>query len=840
MSNIKRVIFLIFCIGSIGYCYFGNSYGVYVYMLLGLAVIVGIGLNILLGLSGQISLGHVGFYALGAYTSAILMTKTGISFWAALPLACLITSSLGAILALTAVRVSGAYLAMVTIAFGFIVQNLAIRWRGLSGGSEGILSIPEPSLFGHILNQQEMASVIVIVAIASILFFAFLARSPWGLAMKAVRDSETAAESIGLNTITVRTVAFTLSAGLTGLAGALFSPTTNFVNPDSFSFMQSVLFLLVVVVGGSGRILGPLAGAAVVVLLPQFLSSLAQYQSLFFGLLLLGILRLAPEGIVGAIEDLLKRKPRPVNINKYYDIKQFLAKGVSNQTLNVENLCISFGGVAAVSNLGFTASQGKITSIIGPNGAGKTTVLNLICGFYKADYGTVSFGNEKNLIGTRCHGTARNGIARTFQTTQLFDKMTVIENMIIALQRGSLGSLLSGILHYSRHEKELQEIALGLLTFVGYHQPVFIRADTLSHVDKRLVEIARALALNPKVLMLDEPAAGLSFEDTERIGLLLRHIAQLGIAVILIEHDMKLIMGISDRVVVLDAGKKIAMGTPTEIRTDPVVLKAYLGEESVKKLSNKENRLKKYDNLLVIKNLSCGYGAIGVLDKISLTVNSGELVTILGANGAGKSTLMQSISGLLRPVNGEILFFGENISDAEAYKITIKGLVLIPEGRQIFPELSVIDNIKLGAYTRSMSRRNINMEVQEMLTRFPSLQRRSLKPAGLLSGGEQQMLAIARGLIAKPKILILDEPSLGLSPIMINELYSTLSQLRNEGLTILLVDQMAALALSIADRAYVIQSGQIVHEGTADEIRNDPALEQAYLGKGDNQLKVVS
>jgi len=825
----NRLMFIILALGSVGYCFIGNSYDIYIFMLLGLAVMVGVGLNILLGLSGQVSLGHVGFYAIGAYVSAILTTTAALSFWVALPLAALLSGVIGALLSLTAVRVSGAYLAMVTIAFGFIVQNLAIEWHAVTGGSEGIMNIPAPSLFGHALNQQEVALLIVMLTIAAIIFFAHLASNPWGLAMKAVRDSEIAAASIGLSPVMVRTVAFTLSAVLTGIAGALFSPTTNYINPDSFSFFQSILFLLVVIIGGSGKVLGPLAGALIVVLLPQLLSGFAEYQVLIFGVLLLLVLWLTPEGAVGAIAQRLGLNDRRTVVDKVADITVFLASGATGEALNVQNLCMSFGGVAAVSEVAFTAPASKITSIIGPNGAGKTTILNLICGFYKPDQGIVSLGTGENLAGQPSHSTARNGIARTFQTTQLFNHMSVLDNMMIALKQGHLGPLVA-LKFKSSAENERREIAAALLLFAGYRESLDVLAGTLSHVDKRLVEIARALATQPKLLMLDEPVAGLGAEDTERLGLLLRNIAQAGITVVLIEHDMKLIMSISDHIVVVDAGMCIASGTPVAIRQNQAVLKAYLGEKGLEGSPRHIGWKGKQDTLLAIEQLSAGYGAVSVLKDIDLTVHSGEMVAVLGANGAGKSTLMQAVCGLLRPANGQILFMGQEISKMEAHKIASMGLVLVPEGRQVFPELSVVDNIRLGAYTRHAP--ELTKEVELMLARFPSLQHRSRSAAGLLSGGQQQMLAIARGLMAKPKVLLLDEPSLGLSPMMINELYATLAQLRDEGMTILLVDQMAALALSIADRGYVIQSGRIVHHGTAEEIRNDPALEQAYLGKG--------
>jgi branched-chain amino acid transport system ATP-binding protein len=329
-------------------------------------------------------------------------------------------------------------------------------------------------------------------------------------------------------------------------------------------------------------------------------------------------------------------------------------------------------------------------------------------------------------------------------------------------------------------------------------------------------------------LALDEPAAGLDAEDTAAIGVLLRKVADAGIAVILIEHDMHLVMGVSDHVVVLDAGAKIAEGAPAAVARDAAVLKAYLGEEAPADRTRQASRPATGATVLTAKEVTAGYGATTALRGVSITVDGGETVAVLGANGAGKSTLMRALSGLNRPIDGEIVFLGERIEHFTANRIAGRGLVLVPEGRQVFPELSVLDNLQLGGFARPA--RDGDQMVENMLTRFPPLRARQHQRAGLLSGGEQQMLAIARGLMAKPKVLMLDEPSLGLAPKLTEGLYDLLAELRDEGTTILLVDQVAALALSVADRAYVLKSGEIAHAGAAAEVRQDPALARAYLG----------
>ncbi|WP_342711807.1 branched-chain amino acid ABC transporter ATP-binding protein/permease [Bradyrhizobium sp. B124] len=812
---------------AIGYAAVADSYSVFLIATISLTAIACIGLNVLLGLAGQISLGHIGFMAIGAYTTVLLMEKAGWPYLAATAGAIVLVSIVGGLLAMPALRVRGPYLAMVTIAFGFIVEHVTIEWRDLTGGGNGLMLSAPPSVFGYALSERSLAIAGVVLVFVGLFLFERLKRSGWGYAMRAARDTEVATRSLGIDLVQVRAVAFVISAAAMALAGALFAPLQGYISPSSFPFLQSVLLLLAVMVGGAGSVLGPVIGAALVVLLPEALSDLAEYRLLAFGVLLFLVLRAAPSGIVGLAEQLAARflparKPVAEPAIAAANADAAILETHSAAGLDVTDLSISFGGVRAVQGVSFKAAPGAVTSIIGPNGAGKTSALNLLCGFYRPQAGTVKLG-DRDVTGMTSHLLARVGVARTFQTTQLFGSLTILENILLAERVGRLGGVVSAL-----RNAETEGFARFLLRFAGVDGDVDRLADSLSHGEKRLVEIARALALRPRILLLDEPAAGLSKGDKQRLTALLRRIADLGIAVIIVEHDMPMIMSLSDLIVVLDGGKRIATGDAAAIRNDPLVRKAYLGDATPGEKS-RAPRPARQGTALEVKTLDSFYGLSRALNGIDLVVAPGEAVAVLGANGAGKTTLMRSIAGLEPPRStGEVRLAETRIDRMPAHIRARYGVVLVPEGRQVFPELTVKQNLQLGAYARKGL--DLDAEIEAMFVRFPRLKERIDQRAGLLSGGEQQMLAVARGLLTGPKIFMLDEPSLGLAPLVVDELFASFERLRSEGMTIIVVDQMAGHALALADRAYLLETGAILKSGAADIIAEDPLLEAAYLG----------
>ena len=394
---------------------------------------------------------------------------------------------------------------------------------------------------------------------------------------------------------------------------------------------------------------------------------------------------------------------------------------------------------------------------------------------------------------------------------------------------GSIWSALAGVRTHAG-ERHLRSEALGLLGFVGYTGYPDERAGNLPFGKKRLVEIARALGRRPAVLLLDELAAGLAEAEIDELARLIARIRTSGTAVLLVGHHMDLVMSVSDEITVLNYGRKIAAAPPALVQRDPLVLESYLGEQArVREAPASRGPAGGGEPLLDVRKLAVAYGRMEVVSDVSVTLARGEVVVVVGANGAGKTTTLRALAGLARPTRRTIVFDGGEITGGPAHVVARRGIGLVPEGRLVFPDQSVRDNLRLGAYGRRDAQ--IETDLERHFERFPILRERQRQPASTLSGGEQQMLAIARALMARPRLLLLDEPSLGLAPRLAAEVFTALGRLREEGLTLLIVEQMAESALAIADRGYVLEQGRIVLSGPAAELVRNEDVARAYLGR---------
>ena len=425
---------------------------------------------------------------------------------------------------------------------------------------------------------------------------------------------------------------------------------------------------------------------------------------------------------------------------------------------------------------------------------------------------------------------------------RIFENMDVLENVLVGCHRHEKAGFIAGGLGLPgqrREEKASRLRAMDALRLVGLDGVAHAPAASLPYGQQRLVEIARALASEPRLLLLDEPAAGMNAAEREYLVDRIRRIRDAGVTVLLVEHDIELVMGLCDWVTVLDYGKRIAEGEPDVVQQDEAVIEAYLGvsHEGAKEecadfsdIDLAAMEAEPAEKLLVVDGLSTRYGAIHALRDVSFDVPKGEIVAVLGANGAGKTTLLHTISGVLRPSAGSITYAGETITKLAPAKIVSRGVCQVPEGRRLFPSLSVEDNLLLGTSGRS-SRASEPDDLAYVYELFPVLSERRSQPAGTLSGGEQQMVAIGRALMGKPDLLLLDEPSMGLAPLAVERIFEALKELNKGGLTMLMVEQNAEMAFSVADRAVVLQTGSVALTGAAAGLRSDERVRECYLGQ---------
>ncbi|WP_298958830.1 branched-chain amino acid ABC transporter ATP-binding protein/permease [uncultured Methylobacterium sp.] len=532
-----------------------------------------IGLTVVLGLCGQINLAQAAFFGLGAYAVALGTVDWGLSYWLCIPIGLAISVVFGAFLGASTLRLGGHYLAMVTISFQQIVTLVLINWIPVTHGPDGVPRIRRPDLFAD--GQSYLAFCLAVLAVVAWVVW-HMPKTRLGRAMRAVRDNELAAGVAGVDVYRTKVTAFAIGAFLAGLGGALFAGGFAYVSPDQFSFAESIVFLTMALLGGVGSPVGAVIGTGLLILIPEWLRFLKEIPGLYlaiYGLAVILIVVFMPEGIWGFLGDQVKRlrpkKPAPPAAR---DLVLTQGAGHSPQVLQVEGLSKHFGGLKAVDEVSFSVARGGIHALIGPNGSGKTTTLNVLSGLYSPTGGRVRL-DGRDITAMPPHERAAAGLGRTFQNIRLFRSMSALDNVVIGAERPGNDSV-------ARDRASLEARARAALAFVGLEARAGEPVSSFSYGHQRLIEIARALAGNPVLLLLDEPAAGLNSTEKHALTGLLRRMAARGLTILIIDHDMTLVSDVAAHITVLNFGRRIADGVTAEVLREPAVIEAYLGQEA--------------------------------------------------------------------------------------------------------------------------------------------------------------------------------------------------------------------------------------------------------------------
>jgi ABC-type branched-subunit amino acid transport system ATPase component/ABC-type branched-subunit amino acid transport system permease subunit len=799
--------------------------------------IAALGLNMLVGFTGLTSFGHSAWFGIGAYAAAISQ-KHWFAGQIALPLVFSVAfvAVLSAIVGVLILRRRGVYFALLTLAFVALTYAIAFRWTELTGGEDGLGGLARGGFAAVPLDDGAVYyAFVALVALGVLYLLLRVTRSPFGHVLVAIRENQQRATFQGYDVNRYRLAVFVLSAVVTGLGGALQGFLNYLVSAESVSVAFSGELLAMVVIGGMHHILGPALGVLFYVLFRELFSIWTGNWLLWFGLVFVGFVLFSPGGLVG-IWATLKRRWRPppeeaaaMSRRKVYEglpLPAFLRpEHRPGAVLELEEVAKHFGGIRAVQGASLAVRAGEIHALIGPNGAGKTTLFNVASGMFPPDAGTVRLkGEEVHRLPP--HRICRQGLARSFQITNLFKGLSIYENLRLSLQARHPGRFNAWRDIDSYPEVHAQ--AAELLRFLGLEGIEEIRGGELSYGGQRLLDLGIALASGPQVLLLDEPLAGLAAAERERVSSLVKSVAA-SVPVLVVEHDIDRVLGFSRRVTVMNQGEVLMAGTPEEVRADRRVQEVYTGTGTPPITGRIADETRGRAQLLRFTGVNAFYGKSHILNDATLDVREGEIVALLGRNGAGKSTLLKTLAGLVPPASGAIEFEGRSIAGLPAPAIARLGIGYVPQGRGLFAGMTVADNLALGRLARATDgSHGVAWSEREILGRFPRLKERMNVAADYLSGGEQQMVAVARALSGNVKLLLLDEPFEGLAPTIVQELFTVFDQLRGRT-SIVIVEHNLDLVLALADRVFALERGAVFHDGPAAPLLNDLGYRKRIL-----------
>lgn len=793
----------------------------------------GIGVNLLVAYTGLVPFGASVFFGSAGYVAAMLVLNWALRDVFGLALAVVFSAVLALVLGLIILRRKGLYFSLLTLACSQIAYEVAFKWTSMTGGENGLQNVTRTTFEG----DETFHYFVVACVIACVWILWRLVHSPLGRALQATRDNEQRAKSLGFNVFGLRLIAFVVMGGIVGFAGGLLTFLLQGVYANNLSWQHAADALLMAVLGGVHHFLGPLWGAITFIVLENRLSEITENWWLIFAPILILFTMLSPEGIQGAVHRLFKNQRWTLTRNTIPVRPAFIPPYASAQNvtdpdkaiLKTVKLSKRFGSLVTANEIDFEVKPFSLHSIIGPNGAGKTTLYNMLSGVLPPTGGQIFF-EDRDITGLPMHARARLGIGRSFQILSIFPNLSVFENVRIAVQAQH-----RSIWRFFRDahcDEEINLRAWSILDAIGLVERAAESSQDLPHGAKRLLEIGITLAINAKLLLLDEPLAGLAEADRVVVTKLIRQLARQH-AVLLIEHDIDRVLAISDRISVLHQGRMIADGKPADVARHPDVISAYLGASkqadhvagpSIERIESLHRPI-----LLNAEKISAGYSGSTVLAGLDLVIHEGEAVALLGRNGVGKTTTLRALTGSLALDGGSIRFDGTDLAKLRPFEINRLGISLVPEGRRLFPNLNVVENLQLA-------QRDGGMSIDDVFELFPRLRTRKSALAENLSGGERQMVAIGRALMVPSKLVLLDEPFEGLAPSVVHEVMEALVKLRGR-VAMIIVEHHAEAVLPIVDRAFVLVNGEIAFSGSAAELERDKELQARLLGVVDTNTQ---